>query len=81
MTGYPAISLPFGFKRNSIDSAGKIDSKYCSPKDDQDSPTKNRDSLDASVEYLPIGIQLIGRKFDEATLLSAAAAIEKYVIM
>ena len=43
LTGYPALSLPFGY----------------------------------NTEGLPIGVQLVGRRFDEATVLQAAVILEE----
>ncbi len=60
LTGLPALSLPCGFVRAAA-ADGSGSDVYLSA---------------GAGAYLPVGLQLVGRPFDEATLLTLAAPLE-----
>jgi aspartyl-tRNA(Asn)/glutamyl-tRNA(Gln) amidotransferase subunit A len=65
LSGLPAISVPCGFTRGTA-----------APKP-ADSPSSDGGPAAPAPAALPIGLQLMGRRFDEATLLRVADAYER----
>jgi aspartyl-tRNA(Asn)/glutamyl-tRNA(Gln) amidotransferase subunit A len=66
LSGLPAISVPCGFTRGAEGPSG-----------DRGPGTTKLGASSSSEGGLPIGLQLMGRRFDEATLLRIADAYER----
>ncbi len=72
LSGLPAISVPCGFTRGGVEPAlGDAPGSEGRP----GAPT--RGDAPSSEAGLPIGLQLMGRRFDEATLLRVADAYQR----
>jgi Asp-tRNA(Asn)/Glu-tRNA(Gln) amidotransferase A subunit family amidase len=76
LTGLPALSLPCGFVRAGTPEGAGSDAYLPGGPDVYLSAGSDAYLPSGAGAYLPVGLQLVGRPFDEATLLMLAAPLE-----